>query len=379
MTGTLTTFPAAGATDAYRFVVGSCSFINDTTGFKVPDCIRALSPVPAFYLHIGDLTYDDNVDGDDPAFLAALAADPLAMKRNPRYYVRGFKKWPEVQSLNDLVPGFLMVDDHDFVFNDYEWNTAIAGSSYSTIGIAARTAWLETAPHPTQFDTNGEVLGYQFDLGASRFIVGDYRSLRRYTNGAIPTLLGNSSGPGTFDQYTAVANAIAQAATDGIKMLHFVVDCTWASGNDGYGFAAITAAAAGVSAANSQKERHRPLRCDPRRRTGLPVAALRHPCRRHAPVLRRRRRDHLDGLLHPRHPARRAVRLLGLAEHGAEHRDLHLERRQREAQPIRQHAGGLRRRGRPPADHGHLLRLRDGFGGSGRAVQDRRPGQLGLT
>lgn len=255
MTGTLTTFPASGSTDAYRFVVGSCSFVNDSAGFKVLDCIRALSPVPAFYLHIGDLTYDDNVDGNDPAFLAALAADPLSMKRNPRYYVRGFKKWPEVQAVNDIVPAFLMVDDHDFVFNDYEWNTVISGSSYSTVGAAARTAWLETAPYPTPFDPAGEVLGYQFDFGASRFIVGDYRSLRRYTNGAIPTFLGNSSGPGTFDQYTAVANAIAQAATDQVKLLHFVVDCTWANGNDGYGAAGGVAVAAGVSAANSVKER----------------------------------------------------------------------------------------------------------------------------
>jgi hypothetical protein len=229
MIGTLKTAPALATPAAFRFVLGSCSNFTTANGWNA--ATQCLAKAPDFYIHLGDLIYDDNVDADNPYFLARIAADPLELKQNTKYYTRGYRKWSGVQALNQAVPVYAQPDDHDFVFNDYEWDTAITGSDYATVAAASRQAWIEGTPHPILLDSQGRIMAYQFSWAACRFIVLDTRSQRRSSSG---TILGASYGHELFNQYAAITSAITKAGQDGVKILFLCCSCTWQGGNDGF-------------------------------------------------------------------------------------------------------------------------------------------------
>lgn len=248
MIGSFTTPPVIGTPAAFRYVIGSCSNMTAATGFKVIQAINALSPKPAFIVHLGDLAYDDNRlgAGTDALYLADLDADPLKQKRSMRFWTRYFRKLPEVQTMLQNMPFYWTRDDHD-LYNDSHWDTAFATKTYDQISQLCNQAYIEQTPHPALYDPSGISLGFEWDYAACRFIMVDTRSQRRYTTGT-PTLLGHNSGHEHIDHYSEITSAITQAGADGVKLLHLLVGATWAgNANDGFGFANADAERAALS------------------------------------------------------------------------------------------------------------------------------------
>jgi hypothetical protein len=233
---TFTTAPSVAA--GFSFALASCSNVHTVTTTAATGqaelVFEAMASMTSlkFWRHLGDFHYDDNVDAD-AVYLAKLAADPTALKRNSRYYVRGFLKYGFVKAVNAFLPLHMIPDDHDFVFNDYTNNTAITGSDYATCAAAANTALKERIPGPATLAHSSLHAGVQ-DYGPYvRFLTMDTRTQRRITGTG--SVLGNASD--TFDQVQWVKDQVTDASADGIKLLFIDCSCTWTgSANDGFGF-----------------------------------------------------------------------------------------------------------------------------------------------
>ncbi|WP_442889373.1 alkaline phosphatase D family protein [Congregicoccus parvus] len=149
-TGRFRTFPDRAA--SFRFVFGSCA--RTGSDHEVFSAIRAVDPM--FFLHTGDLHYE-NIPNDDPeAFRAA--------------YRRVFTS-PRQAALLRSVPLVYVWDDHDFGPNDSDRGSP--GRS------AARRVYRETIPHyPLAFGSGDEPISQAFSIGRARFVVTDLRSER---------------------------------------------------------------------------------------------------------------------------------------------------------------------------------------------------------
>jgi hypothetical protein len=227
--GTITTAPAQGSPAAFRFILASCHNATSVVGHQVP--ALALAADPLFILAIGDQPYDDNKDGDRPAYLAKLAADATAVKRNPQYFTRAWRKLPYMVTLLGAVPVFTIPGDHDFVSNDLDWESDVSGETFDDIGAQVRTVWRETTPHPALFDPSGGCLGFAFRIANCAFIVMDTESQKNPTEGS---MLGHNHGYEHFDQFTAVCDAITDAGADGCTLLFLTTPTTWANAHAGW-------------------------------------------------------------------------------------------------------------------------------------------------
>jgi phosphodiesterase/alkaline phosphatase D-like protein len=240
--GQTRTPPLIGVPRAHRYVVASCSNLTMSTGFKVIDAIAALNPKPDFIPHLGDLSYDDNRmgAGTDALYQAELDAGPMKQKRSLRYWLRYFRKFPKVAELLRTTAFYWNKDDHD-LYNDAHWDTVFATKTYDQINQALNQAYMEQTPHPTLWDAQGRVIGFEWNWGAIRYLMTDTRSQRRYTTGT-PTLFGHNSGHEHVDHFTKICDRITQAGIDGVVKLVIFVTCTWAgNAHDGFGFAGAEA------------------------------------------------------------------------------------------------------------------------------------------
>ncbi len=148
----LRTFPTMGQAASFSFAFSSCA--RTGSEHEVFDTIRKRDP--AFFLHLGDMHYE-NISRDDPQLFRAAWDTVLASSTQGPLY--------------RSVPLAYVWDDHDFGPNGAD------GSSPSR--PAARRVYREYAPHFPLPAGDGDAAIYQaFSIGRARFILTDLRSER---------------------------------------------------------------------------------------------------------------------------------------------------------------------------------------------------------
>ena len=175
-TGTFVTFPAEGERASFRFAFASCA----RTGSTHPVFTRIAREEPLFFLHTGDLHYED-IELDDPeAFRAAYDATLRSQTQGALYR---------------QVPIAYTWDDHDFGPN--------GSDRHSPSRLASLATYREYVPHyPLAWDEERKValnmradgpITQAFSVGRVRFLVLDTRSERdseKLPDGPNKTMLG---------------------------------------------------------------------------------------------------------------------------------------------------------------------------------------------
>ncbi len=152
---------------SYRVIAGGCA----VTGSDRPvfDVIRRQEPL--FFLHLGDMHYE-NIDSDDPEAYREAWREVLAS--------------PSQSALYRSTPIAYMWDDHDYGPNNSD--RLAPGRE------AARRAYQEIIPHYPLMAGSGNVpITQSFAVGRIRYILSDLRSTRlpgRRAFGRTPTLMG---------------------------------------------------------------------------------------------------------------------------------------------------------------------------------------------
>lgn len=154
--GEFVTFPVAGAAAAFRFAFGSCA----ETGSAHRVFTQIAAQAPLFFLHTGDLHYENIARAERAEFRAAYAA------------VLGS---PTQAALYRAVPVVYTWDDHDYGPN--------GSDRFSPSREAALATYREYVPHyPLAWDRekgNGRgPITQAFTVGRVRFLVLDTRSRR---------------------------------------------------------------------------------------------------------------------------------------------------------------------------------------------------------
>lgn len=157
--GSFRTLPVAGELASFRFAFGSCAR-SDSEGGAF---LEIKYQEPAFFLHTGDLHYD-NIGENDPGAFRNAYARVLASKTQGALYRH--------------IPLVYMWDDHDFGANN--------ASRLSASRPAAQMVYREYVPHyPLPADealaaqpVEDRPVSQAFSVGRARFIVLDCRSQR---------------------------------------------------------------------------------------------------------------------------------------------------------------------------------------------------------
>lgn len=151
--GQFRTFPAAGEPARFSFAFGSCA----QTGSEHPvfDEIRRLQPL--FFLHTGDLHYENIAVNDQALYQNAIARVFASTVQNRFFRSFGVS---------------YMWDDHDFGPNNSD--------STAASRPAALAAYRSIVPHYPLALTNDPQapVGQSFTVGRVRFILADLRSAR---------------------------------------------------------------------------------------------------------------------------------------------------------------------------------------------------------
>ncbi|MGH1364742.1 MAG: alkaline phosphatase D family protein [Calditrichia bacterium] len=166
-TGTFNTFPVGQA--SFSFALASCARTGSDR--KVFETIESKSPL--FFLHMGDLHYEDINDTDRDLFREAYE-DVLDSDRQ--------------SSLYRNVPLVYMWDDHDYGHGNSHRDSAGRES--------AQLTYREYVPHYPLVEGDGTKPIYQaFDVGRVHFILTDLRSERVKPNqpdNADKTMMGDT-------------------------------------------------------------------------------------------------------------------------------------------------------------------------------------------
>jgi alkaline phosphatase D len=178
--GTFTTRPVAGTQVNLKFVFGSCHAAQAFYG-SINDSVysQVLAHNPAFWMVMGDLIYSD--------YVPAAGTDLTKYRAIHRITQSSGSKFRYYQDVRRRLPGYTMVDDHDFT-NDFsdgalDDNYAPGKQSYQEyIG--------NLNPDPL---TSGE-LYYTFTYGNIGFFMLDQRTFRSpnaATDNSSKTILGS--------------------------------------------------------------------------------------------------------------------------------------------------------------------------------------------
>lgn len=163
----LRTFPAPGAAASFSFAFSSCA----RTGSEHRVFAAIQRRAPAFFLHLGDMHYE-NISRNDLRHFRAAWDTVLSSSTQGVLY--------------RTVPLVYVWDDHDFGPNDSD--------ARSPSRAAARRVYREYAPHYALPAGDGDAAIYQaFTIGRARFILTDLRSERspsRMRAGPAKTMLG---------------------------------------------------------------------------------------------------------------------------------------------------------------------------------------------
>lgn len=207
--GRVRTAPTQGVAKSFNFIWASCT----NSAYTLPNVFATIAPkAPAFIVHGGDLTYLNPEIAD-----IGLMRDGLS---------RRFRSASGVQSMLLSAPIVVLRDDHETWANNGAWGMrSSAGYTFEEIAPLSIQEYGETTPSYPVWDSR--IIGQSWTWGRCRFIAPDLR--HQATNiHTIPTCLGDgTSPPDSYDQVTKVLAEIDQAASDGMKVLFFVVSRTW--------------------------------------------------------------------------------------------------------------------------------------------------------
>jgi hypothetical protein len=208
--GLVRTAPTQGTPAAFSFCIGSCSnFASDRGGnFSLHNTTcQSLENIAVesnclFFLHTGDLIYDDNISGS------------LTFKRSNATFVRCFRGSPSGKALCAAMPVMYTWSDHDSTNND----STLSTSGYAAQITASTTVYQELVPH---FDLTTGTLGIaqSWWIGTCFFIMPDCYSFRD-TAGSPPPMLGTTQKAWITSQVTAAVGA-------GATLIFLVSSPTW--------------------------------------------------------------------------------------------------------------------------------------------------------
>ncbi|MFN4243710.1 MAG: alkaline phosphatase D family protein [Tepidisphaerales bacterium] len=178
--GRFHTFPAPGTPTAFTFALGACM----RTGTESPVFAHIARYRPAFFLHMGDLHYEDIADNDPARFEAAVATQLSG---------------PALRPLLETTPIAYVWDDHDFGPNDSD--------STSPSKAASAAAYRTLVPH---YDLHDDTAVYQaFTVGRVRFVLADLRSQRLRP--------AQRPSPGSDETPTAVGTMLSERQLEWLK------------------------------------------------------------------------------------------------------------------------------------------------------------------
>lgn len=193
-------FRTMPATANYSVVLGSCSNYLSTAGWAA---LNALSPKPAFMVHMGDLHYSDltsSVEADRHTWFDSTFADAVRH-----------------QTLREQ-PVIYTPDDHDFGPDDSAGFLAdgVTKTPYRDASIAA---FRRRVPQPQANAAPDASIYFSFVTGRLRWIISDCRSSRTIksaTDNASKTVLGAAQKAwwkGQIDAAAAAGQAVAWVAS----------------------------------------------------------------------------------------------------------------------------------------------------------------------
>ena len=145
---------------SYLFVFGSCA--RSGSNHVIFDTIRALEPAPAFFVHLGDLHYDDIGrfgPADGVSYLPEYRAAYDVILRSARQ-----------GTLWRTMPIAYTWDDHDYGPNDSDTTSPGKADAYR--------AFREYVPHQPLASPTREGIYQSFVIGRVRYVLTDCRSKR---------------------------------------------------------------------------------------------------------------------------------------------------------------------------------------------------------
>jgi phosphodiesterase/alkaline phosphatase D-like protein len=180
---------------SYLFAFGSCA--RSESNHAIFDTIRTLEPAPAFFVHLGDLHYDDigaKTPADGDSYLPEYRAAYDVILRSARQ-----------GALWRTMPIAYTWDDHDYGPNDSD--TLSPGKA------AAYRAFREYVPHRPLASPTRQGIYQSFVVGRVRYVLTDCRSKRSpkgNTDNANKVVLG-AEQEAWFKAELLAANAAGQA------------------------------------------------------------------------------------------------------------------------------------------------------------------------
>jgi hypothetical protein len=209
-TGLIKTAPTQGTPAAFSFAFGSCSNYTNGTGLPSgPETCQALENIAAesgclFFLHTGDLIYDDYTGG------------VLTAKRSNNRFTRAFRSSSSAKTLCAAMPVAYTWSDHDSTADDM---SLADGSTYSTQITCSTTVYQECVPHYELVDTETLGIAQSWWVGSCFFVMPDCYSFRN-ESGSPPPLLGE-------DQFDWVVAEVTAAVSAGATLIFIVSSPTW--------------------------------------------------------------------------------------------------------------------------------------------------------
>lgn len=199
--GTIKTAPAAGVAAAFKFLFGSC---NSFSGDEASPAFRGmLNESALFFVHLGDIAYDDYVGTD--------------VKAKRAIYTRTHRAVTDVANFYKTCPVAYTWSDHDSAGNDHHRASVIGGTTYDAVIGRSRTVYEETVPHYTL--QHSATILQSWRIAKTCFILLDTQTLRT-TAGSPAVCLGT-------EQYDLVVSLATAAANDGCTMLFLISAATW--------------------------------------------------------------------------------------------------------------------------------------------------------
>ena len=202
-TGAFRTAPIPGTPHSFTFAASG----DADTGSTHAAFAQVKATNPAFFLHVGDLHYENIGTDDLPAFRDAYADSLGVPQQNALYRSCGFVyTW----------------DDHDFGANNSD------GSSASR--PAARAAYREQVPH---YPVPTGPIYHAFTWGRVRFVALDMRSERDH-GASPPTTLGSTQLAWLKDEITAASESDRIVCI--VSPVPYIIEATPGPGEGWYAF-----------------------------------------------------------------------------------------------------------------------------------------------
>jgi hypothetical protein len=186
--GTFKTLPVAGSQSSFNFGFASCA--NADTA-ALPN-LKARNPL--FFLHLGDLHYDDITTNSPVQFRTSY--DAVLARTNHKPFFRD-------------VPT-------DYMWSDHDWGGNNSNGSAAS-GPAAQSVFRQVWPHHPLASTDGQGIYRSFPCGRVKFIMLDcrsYKSAQSATDNSSKTMLGATQKAWLKNEITTTTESLILLCSD---------------------------------------------------------------------------------------------------------------------------------------------------------------------